>query len=120
MANEKVDSFTSKDGCKYSTDCPAQPVQGVAYCCLNCKDARAYFVTDANRHLWTDRGFWSKDGCRLPRSKMPPECLAYDCRDYLFLVVRKYGWGMQRWNNVVVTPLKHEEYSRLVELMELK
>lgn len=108
MVSEKVGSFISKDGCKYSIDCPLLPRNGVPYCCRHCHKSRKDYVTDSNRHLWTDKGgFHSPDnGCRLPREDMPKECLDYDCRNYWFFLVSAYFDG--KWMSNSGAPLKSE------------
>ena len=94
MTNEKVDSFTSKDGCKYSIDCPLRPRNGTPYCCGTCRKRRKSYINDSNKHLWTDeRGFHSKQGCKLPRDQMPKECIEYDCRRYPFYAILFYENG---------------------------
>jgi hypothetical protein len=67
-------------------DCHISPKDGKPYCCGRCFESRKYFITDLNRHLWTDNhGFWSETGCRLKREDMPKECREYDCHGYTFI-----------------------------------
>lgn len=106
--NEKVDSLTSKDGCKYGIDCPIRPRGTVPYCCSTCAKMRKSFVTDANRHLWSDvGGFHSVRGCRLSRKDMPKECLDYDCRQYPFVAILYYEDG--NWQVLEGMGLKDNE-----------
>lgn len=97
---------TMKPSTDYICDlnCPARmSADKPVYCCQNCWDARKYYVTEANKHLWTDEvGFHSANGCKLPREQMPSECREYDCRRYFFLVTRY-------WRNGEWIDLKAEE-----------
>lgn len=90
---------TDSNDYKCNLDCPIKDER--PYCCRNCREARAYYVTDANRHLWSDDdGFWSKNGCRLSRDQMPQECKEYDCRAYTFIVVK--CWHHGKWNEFIL------------------
>lgn len=90
-----------KTSYKCDLDCPIKPSGGfIPICCQNCKESRRDFVTDTNRHLWTDnRGFHSPEGCRLSREDMPLECKIYDCRRHTFKVIRIWA-GQWRDCNV--------------------
>lgn len=89
-------------------DCPISPKDGKPYCCGKCYRSRKYFITDSNRHLWTDNhGFWSETGCRLKREDMPEECRRYNCRDYTFIGIFRYTDG--KWQTDEVVGLRNEE-----------
>ena len=65
-------------------------------CCRRCGHARGYFLSDTNKKYWTDRsGFWSRDGCKLPRDQMPPKCRSYDCRQYRWYELK--SWSAGKW-----------------------
>ena len=71
-------------------NCPQYNGIGIAgnksLCCKWCARARKYYVTEENKHLWDENdGFWSPDGCRLTRDKMPKECLEYDCKNEVWM-----------------------------------
>lgn len=84
-------------------DCPSGDV-GKGFCCCHCDPARRKYVNDENRHLWKENeGFYSNNGCRLPREKMPPECREYDCRKCTFVIVRR--WVKGRWRDIRIGEL---------------
>jgi len=86
-------------------DCPISHKNNGVYCCISCKKARKSFVTDANKHLWSnDKGFHSNKGCRLSRENMPPECKSYDCRRYTFTINRV--WVDGKWMDTYITNAK--------------
>jgi len=65
-------------------------------CCVNCRAAREDFVEEKNRDLWDEvRGFWSYDGCKLPREDMPVECKTYDCKAINWLI--EVSWTGEEW-----------------------
>lgn len=73
-------------------NCPVK--KEVPICCQNCKESRKGYVTDSNKHLWTNgKGFWSKTGCKLSRKDMPLECKTYDCRRHDFTIIRYWVNG---------------------------
>ena len=70
-------------------NCHSVPGLGVlmGFCCRACQNGHKDHINDSNKHLWTEEnGFASRDGCRLPRDQMPPECRQYDCKKYGFYV----------------------------------
>ncbi len=80
-------------------------------CCRLCSKARKDFIDESNKKFWTDsRGFWSENGCKLERDKMPEECKSYDCRMYQFVTISV--WSGQGWlQNVKAVPQgKRVEY----------
>ncbi|KPL25589.1 MAG: hypothetical protein AMJ75_00325 [Phycisphaerae bacterium SM1_79] len=78
-------------------NCPANVL--VAHCCRKCAESHKDVLNDENRNLWHDkRGFWSVDGCKLERDKMPQECKQYDCRHYAFIVIRV--WANGKWRDL--------------------
>jgi hypothetical protein len=92
-----------KTSYKCDLDCPVKPKGDfIPVCCQNCEKSKKDFVTDENRHLWTKgRGFHSPKGCRLPREEMPQECKTYDCRRYVFTMMRI--WAKGKWEDCFVS-----------------
>lgn len=71
-------------------NCPRM-FSNTAYCCKNCRESRREFyekAPDDVKAFWDPKaGFWARDlGCKLPREKRPPECLAYNCADQVFVM----------------------------------
>lgn len=91
--------------CEYR-HCPPYTLgeNGVSWCCKNCYKSKKQYITDTNKHLWTDdRGFWSPSGCKLSRKDMPQECREYDCRkgDWLYKVI----WQGDKWIRITAGEL---------------
>lgn len=42
-------------------------------------------------------GFWSPQGCKLPREKRSNTCLRYACHDLVKAAGRKYHFGDPQW-----------------------
>jgi len=73
------------------------------YCCHGCHKARIDYYRQHRAQpgiadAWQDAsGFWdAKTGCRLPRALRPTECLEYDCRERVFVIVAAY-LPSRRW-----------------------
>lgn len=89
---------------KCDLDCPSNREGIPPVCCMNCSVARRYYLADWNRHLWTEEhGFLTREGCSLPRDKMPPECVKYDCKLYDHIVISRFIDG--KWKDVRVFSL---------------
>jgi hypothetical protein len=80
--------------------CPFKAPTG-AWCCKGCPAERKGHVSKKTKKYWTKKnGFWGKNGCKLPRALMPPDCRTYNCKAYGFdvwhfqhVVIRwKDGW----------------------------
>ncbi len=110
MSEKKVEmEVMSKDkpGFRCFGDCPLRGL--LAACCSNCNNSKDKYITDSNRHLWSDKdGFWKVGGCSLPRDLMPDECRKYDCRNYQWLILREHIDGI--WRDVAMheIPIGHE------------
>ena len=83
--------------CKCNLACPIQStVVSQPICCYGCNKSRRHYLTNTNKEYWDDElGFWSEEGCKLPRDQMPKECREYDCRDYVWCV--KIKWNGTKW-----------------------
>ena len=89
--------------CKH--DCPVNC--NPPPCCIACGKSRKSYVTDDNKELWTDvYGFWSHDGCKLSRDKMPEECKEYDCKKVKWLV--EIVWTGTQWGAVKAMELGND------------
>lgn len=93
---------------KYYSHQPHVPKGFLPICCQTCRETKKKFLTDKNKDCWDDLfGFWSLDGCRLPRDKMPQVCIEYDCRKYRWLAERV--WDGKGWIDNIVGELRSGE-----------
>jgi len=114
---------------KCDLNCPAINdffIDGI--CCNNCYRTKKKYLTEKNKHLWTEwdgktksqkeradgiygirrsfrEGFYDPDiGCRLSREDMPYECRVYDCKKDTFYVAElRYThikWNGEKWVQV--------------------
>ncbi len=88
--------FLQKPGdiIKCNLNCPIE-YKDVVPCCRRCGQSYESYKTKENEHLWTEQGFWSKDGCRLERDDMPEWCKDYDCRNYNWIAQKV--WDRDHW-----------------------
>ena len=92
---------------KCDLDCPAK--DGVPHCCKACSFARKLYCGQHPelRDKWDDKlGFWTPNGCALPRSQRPKECNEYDCKDSVFVVLKYYENG--KWVEKESTKVPHK------------
>lgn len=92
-------------------NCPimdTDPKNKLLFCCKCCHKARLEFYQNGGlpefsiedkeiiRKSWNEKtGFASENGCILPRRLRPMECLAYNCREYMFFSLVMWvhdGW----------------------------
>lgn len=98
----------SNKDCRYGIDCPVKPRSGIPYCCGTCAKVKPSYITNDNKHLWTDKnGFHSLQGCKIPKENRPVECLDYDCRRYKFVAILSYIDG--KWQALEGMELKGDE-----------
>ncbi len=75
--------------------CPIQTMKG---CCFHCETNFDSYKTKDNEHFWSDKnGFLTPTGCALGEQR-PQRCKEYDCRDYEWVVTKK--WINGNWQNV--------------------
>jgi len=75
--------------------CPIQTLKG---CCSPCARKFGSYITEDNKHLWSDKdGFWVHGGCALGEQR-PRECKVYNCHDHEWAVIKK--WIDNDWKNV--------------------
>lgn len=80
-------------------DCPVEKENNLPFCCKGCAVSKRKYLTEDLRAYWGENhGFWSKNGCRLPRDKRPQECRDYDCRKYTFYTLTEKRWCGGRWH----------------------
>lgn len=88
---------------KCDLKCPIPSDEKGTYCCKQCVNARKYYVEQHEefKNKWNDKtGFLTENGCNLDREEMPQECINYNCKDYIFSVIRK--WDGSYWKDEIV------------------
>jgi hypothetical protein len=83
-------------------------------CCRNCFKTKGYYITEDNKKHWTDeKGFWSPEGCKLPREDMPQGCKAYDCKEHRWCM--EASWK-DKWNIVTCWEIPDDKQIRLLNI----
>ena len=102
-------------------DCPFPKGGGRTLCCSACSRKQQGFFENGGREEFTDEekrlvkslydeqdGFWTPDGCKLPRHLMPTGCQEFDCKNYVYLCGRIYDDGV--WKTKMIAEVPREEF----------
>lgn len=81
--------------------CPVQTLRG---CCSHCAGRYDEYKTKENEHLWTKEFGWWNAGCNLGEQR-PQPCKEYDCRDYDWVVTKRWVNGNWRVVDVKEIPM---------------
>lgn len=92
---------------KCDLNCPPIFGKKPVFCCLNCSKKFHKYMTGRNLwEYWDEKdGFWSPDGCRLPRKKVPKLCKDYNCKEWR--IYAGIEWNGEKWvlGTVLLRPL---------------